>query len=141
MSLAIAGKPKSAGPAAEPSSESEVQTSDDESTDPDSDADEEAPMAAARPSDPLQAVAWDTSKALWRSSRRGLTGDDIKAALGQYWLLLKAIRDRWTELEKAETEKGAETARLKGQISDQRDLINASLRAALATGHKDIVER
>ena len=127
------------------SDSSQSETEDD--SDYDSSEDEElevhdpSPLPPTRPTDPIEAVKYDTTKALWRSAKRGLSGGEIKSALGEYWQVVKTIRDKWNTLEKSETDKKGNIPAIKGRISQQRDLLAASITSALETGHKDIIAR
>ncbi|KAI9851248.1 MAG: hypothetical protein M1838_004167 [Thelocarpon superellum] len=115
--------------------------SDDDSVDEDTVTPDLPSLPPTKPEDPIEAVKYDTTKILWRSSRRGLTGEEIKTAMGDYWNLLKPIRDKWNDLEKADGDKGSDAPTIKDQIAEQRALVAASVSAALQEGHPDIVQR
>ncbi|KAI9849918.1 MAG: hypothetical protein M1837_000132 [Sclerophora amabilis] len=127
------------------SSESEDSTdSDYESSDEEAAIVEEpSPLPPSRPQDPLEAVKYDTIKSLWRPSRRPLAGVEIRDALGEYWLVVKLIRDEWNTAEKAEAEaeKKGDSRSLQVRVAKQRDLMTTAITTAVELGHKDIVEK
>lgn len=130
----------------DPSSASSMETDTDESIYESSDEEEleitEAPpLPATKPTDPVEAIKYDTTKIVWRSARRGLSGDEIKAALGGFNGIIKTIRDKWNALEKAETEKTKDAATVKTEIAHQRGLVAAVIATAIKVGHSDIIER
>lgn len=132
---------------AEPVASSDEEPSDDDS---DSDASEEesmqAPLPAVRPSKAIEAVQYDTIKTLWRVPYRSATGDDIRKGLADFWDIVRTIRDRWksdTLAVKAaeEAKKTGELPLLNERVSNQREMLEVALTAAISQGHKDIVEQ
>ena len=127
-----------------PSSE-EPESSEDESDD-DEEESMHPPIPATRPTKALEAVKYDTIKTLWRVPYRSVEGDDIRKGLTEFWEIIRTIRDRWKS--DALTAKAAEDAKkvneiplLKERVENQRDLLEAVLGAAVAEGHRDIVEQ
>ncbi|KAI9823135.1 MAG: hypothetical protein M1832_002578 [Thelocarpon impressellum] len=143
---AASTKVRSAKEAADPSPPETSEESDSGDSYYDSSEDEQmeqerAPLPAQRPEAPVDAIKYDTIKTLWRPSRRLLKGDEIKNGLGEYWQIIKPIRDAWGALDKAEAEKKGDIESVKKQIDQQRSLAAASVSAAVQHGHKDILER
>lgn len=104
------------------------------------------PLPATRPTKALEAVKYDTIKTLWRVPYRSVEGDDIRKGLTEFWEIIRTIRDRWKS--DTLTAKAAEDAKkvneiplLKERVENQRDLLEAVLGAAVADGHRDIVEQ
>jgi hypothetical protein len=121
-----------------------------ESSSEDSDSEEEEsmhpPIPAVRPVRALEAVKYDTVKTLWRVPYRSVEGDDIRKALGQFWDIVRTIRDRWksdtTAVKQAEDEKKVhEVPLLKERVMNQRDMLEGALESAAKEGHRDIVEQ
>jgi len=127
-----------------PSSE-EPESSDDESEEEEEES-MHPPLPATRPTKALEAVKYDTIKTLWRVPYRSVEGDDIRKGLTEFWEIIRTIRDRWKS--DTLTAKAAEDAKkvneiplLKERVENQRDLLEAVLGAAVAEGHRDIVEQ
>ena len=104
------------------------------------------PLPATRPTKALEAVKYDTIKTLWRVPYRSVEGDDIRKGLTEFWEIIRTIRDRWKS--DTLTAKAAEDAKkvneidiLKERVENQRELLEAVLGAAVAEGHRDIVEQ
>ncbi|KAL9598870.1 MAG: hypothetical protein Q9219_004210 [cf. Caloplaca sp. 3 TL-2023] len=74
---------------------SEYETGSEQEIEPE----EPSPLPPSRPVDPMKAVEYDTVKAIWAKRRIILSGAAIRTALGDYWNIMKGIRDKW----KAET--------------------------------------
>ena len=126
---------------------SSEESSDDEDDSSYTSEDEPAgsPLPSKRPEDIKAAVEYDTIKALWRPKRKSLSGDQIKKGMGDFWEVIKTIRDRWkadaailTQAE--EKQKAGELPLLKSRVKDQRDMMEMALKAALKHGHRSIVE-
>lgn len=128
-------------------------SSGDESSDNDSAAnssDEESempsPLPAVRPTVALEAVKYDTLKALWRPTNRAATADEIRTGLKAFWEVIQTIRDRWKAdvaavKQAEETKKLGELPLLKERVQTQRQMLEAALKAALESGHPDILEQ
>ena len=128
-------------------SSSEESSSEEDSSESDSDDElsEPSPNPVKRPENPLEAVKYDSIKALWRSRRFDVDSDDIRGGLKDYWEVVRTIRDRWKDdtaaVTKAEEKKRiGELPLLKSRVKDQRDMMEVSLKAALEHGHKGILE-
>lgn len=127
-------------------SSSSEYTSSDESDYSDDELAEPSPLPAKRPDTPLEAVKYDTIKALWHSKRFEVDVDDIRAGLKDFWEVVRTIRDRWktdtaavTEAE--EKKKHGEIPLLQSRVKDQRNMLEVALTAALQHGHPGILER
>ncbi|KAL8969524.1 MAG: hypothetical protein Q9183_001957 [Haloplaca sp. 2 TL-2023] len=75
--------------------------SGDDASEYGSDSDEEveseepSPLPPSRPTDPNKAVEYDTVKAVWARRKVVLSGIVIRTALGEFWNVMKGIRDKW----------------------------------------------
>ncbi|KAF2840012.1 hypothetical protein M501DRAFT_670638 [Patellaria atrata CBS 101060] len=126
-------------------SETETETSDDDSEYESSDDEEVAPLPSSRPSAPLEAVKYDTIKAVWRPSRRSPDPDQIRNGLKDFWEVIRTIRDRWKMDSAAvktaeEAKKPSEIPLLKDRVKNQRDMFEISLKTALEHGHPGILK-
>ncbi|TKA30718.1 hypothetical protein B0A50_02438 [Salinomyces thailandicus] len=125
------------------SSSEESSDDDDDSSYTSGEESERAPLPSRRPEGIKDAVEYDTIKALWRPKRKTITGEQIKKAMGDFWEVVKPIRDIWkadtAALSQAE-EKNKVSELLKSRVKDQRDSLETALRAALKYGHRSIVE-
>lgn len=105
-----------------------------------------APLPSKRPEDSAKgAVEYDTIKALWRNRRKTIDASSIRKGLGDFWEVVKTIRDRWKAdtqaVQDAEAKKRVgDLALLKGRVKDQRDMLEVAFRAALKHGFKSIIE-
>ena len=107
---------------------------------------EPSPLPASRPSDPSKAIEYDTVKAVWARRSVVLSGAVIRSALGEYWEIIRGIRDQWKSetqklqqaTEKKETAKAVEC---RSRVDGKRHLLESCLRLTLRHGHRDIVER
>lgn len=77
---------------------------------------------------------------------RSVEGDDIRKGLTEFWNIIRTIRDRWKSdsaavKEAEETKKANDLPLLKERVMLQREMLEAVLEAALAEGHRDIVEQ
>ncbi|KAI9805679.1 MAG: hypothetical protein M1833_005172 [Piccolia ochrophora] len=126
----------------EPSSESESEDESDyeSSSDDEMDADEPFPLPSVRPTDATEGIRYDIAKAVWRPSRLGVFGDDIKQALADYWAIVKVIRDEWNTVEKDEAEKKSDAEVIKSRMSRVRKSMSTAIAAALQMGHASIIE-
>ncbi|KAF2485294.1 hypothetical protein BDY17DRAFT_100362 [Neohortaea acidophila] len=117
---------------------------DDESSYTSDEAAETSPLPAKRPDTPKGATEYDTIKALWRGKRRSLASDSIRKGLGEFWEIVKTIRDRWkadvAALQDAESKNRTnELPLLQSRVKDQRDMLETAFKAALKHGHRDII--
>jgi hypothetical protein len=116
----------------------------DFSSDSDSEMAEPSPLPATRPQAALEAVRYDTIKAVWLPRNVYASADSIRAGLAEFWEVTKTIRDRWrtdSDAVKAATEanKIGELPLLKERVDKQRDMLQAALKAAIEHGHPDIM--
>ena len=130
----------------ESSSEEESSSEDDDDDSSySSDESEPSPLPQKRSDNPKNAVEYDTIKALWRSKRKHVGSDSIRKGLGDFWEIVKTIRDRW-KLDAAAVTDAEEKKRtnelplLKSRVKDQRDMIESAVKAALKYGHRSIIE-
>lgn len=123
----------------EESSESEYESSSE-------DEEEKPPLPTSRPSLPLEAVRYDTIKALWRPSNRPLSRESIKHGLETFWEIVSTIRDRWKSdtgavKQAEEAKKVNEIPLLQERVSKQRDMLEAAMKAASEFGHEGVIEK
>ena len=125
-------------------SESSSEESDSEYSDSDLEVSEPPPLPDKRPSAPLDAVRYDTIKAVWASPSRPADAEEIRNALKNFWEVVRTIRDRWKSdgnaLKQAEeAKKRSELPLLKDRVNSQRDMMQSSIKAALEFGHRDVL--
>lgn len=124
----------------------------DEDSDYESDSEEDAepeelsPLPITRPNDPAKAVEYDIVQAVWAKRNVGLSGAVIRTALGDYWTIIKGIREKWKSemlvLQQAKDKKNqAATVEYERRVTDQRRLLESCIRLTLKHGHEDIVEK
>jgi hypothetical protein len=105
-----------------------------------------APLPAKRPEESVKdAVEYDTIKALWRNRRKSVDAASIRKGLGDFWEVVKTIRNRWkTDIQAVEEAEAKERvndlALLRSRVKDQRDMLEVSIRTALKHGFKSIIE-
>ena len=161
ISAPKSGRPRSAGLAAQRGASSvEYESSADSSSESESEEDsdyysgseedlepeEPPPLAPSRPDDPVEATKYDVVKAVWAKRSSNLTGPVIRAALGDYWNVIKAIRDNWktetTALQQAE--EGKDQSKIKNcqrRAAEQRRIMESAIDLTLKHGHRDIVAK
>lgn len=107
---------------------------------------EPSPIPPVRPNDPDKAVEFDIIKAVWAKRSVVLSGAVIRSALGEYWEIIRTIRDQWkleTQKLQQATEK-KEVTRIsdyRSRADEKRRLLESCLCLTLRHGHRDIVER
>lgn len=133
-----------------PESQSESESSSDSESpsgsEEDAEPEEISPLPSNRPTDPIKAIEYDALKAIWAPRNRTLAVTTIRKALGEYWNIIKSIRDKWkselTALQQAELKKDhAKTAQLARVVNEQRRLLGSCIRLTLDYGHQDIIEK
>lgn len=107
---------------------------------------EASPLPPSRPADPIKAVEYDAVKAVWAKRRVILSGAVIRTALGEYWNVMKGIRDKWkaemSVLQQAtEKQERAKIVEYERRAANQRKLLESCIRLTLKNGHPDIVEK
>lgn len=129
-------------------SESSSNNTDEDTSSEDSEEDSmQPPLPAKRPADSaVGAVRYDTIKTLWRVPYRSVHAEDIRSAMQSYFDIISTIRDRWKSDASAvkqaeETQKLNELPMLRERVASQRNLLEASLKAAVLDGHKDFFEQ
>jgi hypothetical protein len=105
---------------------------------------EPSPLPATRPQAPVEAVRYDTIKAVWLPRNVYAQKESIRAGLKDFWEVVKTIRDRWKTDNDAvkqatEAKKHSELPLLKERVDKQREMIEVSLKAAIEHGHPDIL--
>lgn len=125
---------------------SETDSSDDDSdySSSDDETPEPSPLPASRPEEPQQAVRYDIIKAVWMSRKSAAKSEQIRSALGDFWEVVRTIRDRWRTDNNAvkqaeEAKKLSELPLLKGRVKSQREMMEVALKTALDYGHPDII--
>lgn len=133
---------------ADSSSESESEEDSDyySGSEEDMESEEPPPLAPSRPDDPVEATKYDVVKAVWAKRSSSLTGPVIRAALGDYWNVIKAIRDNWktetTALQHAEeTKDQIKIKKCQRQAGEQRQIMESAIELTLKHGHRDIVAK
>jgi len=105
-----------------------------------------APLPAKRPEESVKdAVEYDTTKALWRNRRKSVDAASIRKGLGDFWEVVKTIRNRWkTDIQAVEEAEAKgrvnDLALLRSRVKDQRDMLEVAIRTALKHGFKSIIE-
>lgn len=134
---------------AESSSESEpdaggsdYETGSEEEVEPE----EPSPLPPTRPLDPIKAVEYDATKAVWAKRRVILSGAVIRTALSEYWSVMKGIRDKWKSevvavQQAAEKQEKAKVIEYERRAANQRKLLESCIRLTLKHGHPDIIEK
>lgn len=122
--------------------DSDYETGSEEEVEPD----EPSPLPPNRPLDAIKAVEYDAVKAVWAKRRVILSGAVIRTALGEYWNVIKGIRDKWkaemTVLQQAsEKKEKAKVIEYERRAANQRKLLESCIRLTLKHGHPDIVEK
>ncbi len=140
----LAGSESSAEPTSEsePEEDSDYDSGSEEEVEPE----EVSPLPANRPNDPSKATEYDIIKAVWAKRSVALSSTIIRAALGEYWAILKAVRDKWklemTALGQAEEKKNhTRVVEHERRALNQRRLLESCVRLTLKYGHRDIVEK
>lgn len=133
----------------ESSSESEPDAADSDyetSSEQEVEPEEPSPLPSTRPVDPLKAVEYDAVKAVWAKRRVILSGAVIRAALSEYWNVVKGIRDKWkTEMsllqQATEKKERAKVVEYERRVTNQRKLLESCIKLTLKHGHPDIIEK
>jgi len=105
-----------------------------------------APLPSKRPDeDPKEAVEYDTIKALWRNKRKTIDATSIRKGLGDFWEIVKTVRDRWKDdtnavMDAEKKGKVGDLALLKSRVKDQRNMLEVAFRTALKHGFRPIIE-
>ena len=137
----LPSSPESASDSASDDDSDYTSESEDEA-----ETEEPSPLPPSRPSDPSKAVEYDILKAVWAPRNRVLQGTAIRSSLGEYWNLIKSIRDKWksemTLLQQAELKKDSgKLAQLRPSVANHRHLLEKCIRLTLNKGHRDIIEK
>ena len=132
------------GSSPEPWSENDESESEYSGSEEESEPEETLPLPPSRPLDPTKAIEYDIIKSVWSKSSVSLTGPEIRNALGEYWNVMKVLRDKWKSdqagLQQAEDKKDpSKIAECKSRASAQRRIIETSIVLTLKHGHRDIV--
>ncbi|KAL9601023.1 MAG: hypothetical protein Q9179_003011 [Wetmoreana sp. 5 TL-2023] len=122
--------------------DSEYETGSEQEVEPE----EPSPLPSSRPMDPIKAVEYDAVKAVWAKRKVILSGIVIRTALGEYWNVMKGIRDKWKAevavLQQAsEKQEKAKVIEYERRAANQRKLLESCIRLTLKHGHPDIIEK
>ena len=133
-------------------SETVSQSGSDDGSDYNSGSEEEvagakpAILLSARPGHPAKAVEFDVTKSVWRKGKVITSAPELRQALGDFWNIIKPIRDQWlldvAFVQKAEA--GTDRTSVeeaKSRASRQRQYLEIAMRVALEHGHRDILAR
>jgi hypothetical protein len=97
-----------------------------------------------RPDAPLEAVRYDTIKALSYPRRAALPDDILRSGLSNFYKILRNIRDEWKAarltLGDLKNRKG-DPSIIRERVETQRQLMEAALDAAVTQGHIKFLER
>lgn len=122
--------------------DSDYETGSEQENEPE----EPSPLPPTRPADPMKAIEYDIVKAVWAKRRVILSGVVIRTALGEFWTVIKALRDKWkgevTILQQAtEKKEKAKIIEYDRRASNYRKLLESCIRLTLKHGHPDIIEK
>lgn len=126
----------------DPDDDSDYSSGSEEETEPE----EPSPLPQNRPTNPSKAIEYDALKAVWAPRNKILSVAAIRTALGDFWVVVKGIRDKWKsemlELQQAEQKKNQQKInQLTSSLVDQRRLLDSCIRLTLTHGHQDITEK
>ncbi|KAL8986907.1 MAG: hypothetical protein Q9177_003838 [Variospora cf. flavescens] len=121
---------------------SDYETGSEEEVEPE----EPSPLPPTRPLDPIKAVEYDATKAVWAKRRVILSGAVIRTALSEYWSVMKGIRDKWKSevaavQQATENQEKAKVIEYERRAANQRRLLESCIRLTLKHGHPDIIEK
>ena len=107
---------------------------------------EPSPLPQNRPNDPSKAIEYDALKAVWAPRNKILSVAAIRTALGDFWTVVKGIRDKWKsellELQQAQQKHiQPKVNHLIRSVAEQRRLLESCIRLTLTHGHQDITEK
>lgn len=122
--------------------DSDYSSGSDEETEPE----ELSPVPQNRPTDPSKAIEYDALKAVWAPRNKILSVAAIRNALGDFWIVVKGIRDKWKsdllELQQADPKKNQQKInQMTRSLLEQRRLLDSCIRLTLTYGHQDITEK
>jgi hypothetical protein len=127
---------------------SETDSSDDD-TDSSYDSDsspppEKSPLPTSRPQKAVEAVRYDTIKAVWFPRNKFAENIRILKGLADLWEVVRTIRDRWKAdrdaVKKAiESKHDSELPLLRERVDKQLEMMEAVLIAAVEFGHPDLL--
>lgn len=108
--------------------------------------DEPSPIPPTRPTDPNAAAEFDTLQAVWSPQNKRPSADKIKGALVAFKDVIKRLRDIWKEQVQAmklAENKGDndKAAKLKQDVTLQRQIMEKIVTTTLSMGHPMIVEK
>ncbi|KIW07837.1 uncharacterized protein PV09_01755 [Verruconis gallopava] len=127
---------------------SETESSDyDSDSSYDSDASpppEKSPLPPSRPQKAVEAVRYDTIKAVWLPRNKFAENEKILKGLADLWEVVRTIKDRWKTdrdaVKKAlELKQDSELPLLRERVEKQLELMEAVLNAAVEFGHPDLL--
>lgn len=107
---------------------------------------EASPLPQNRPTDPSKAIEYDALKAVWAPRNKILSVAAIRTALGDFWIVVKGIRDKWKsellELQQAQQKHNQpKVNQITRSVIEQRRLLESCIRLTLTHGHQDITEK
>jgi hypothetical protein len=130
----------SKGSPVELSSESESDDDTDSSYESDSSPPpEKSPLPAVRPQKAVEAVQYDTMKAVWLPRNKFAENERILKGLSELWEVVRTIRDRWKSDRDAVKKAIGELPLLKERVEKQVEMMEAVLSAAIEFGHNDLL--
>lgn len=94
----------------------------------------------------MDAVKYDTVKAVWLPRRVHPSSDQIRSSMKNFWEVLSTLRDRHKSDRDAlraatEAKKQSELPMLRERVKSQRDMLETVLEAALQHGHPGILSQ
>jgi hypothetical protein len=129
-----------------------LSSSSDSDSDSESDADsssdeeeiEESPLAATRPTNPLQAVEYDVIETVWHPKSKYLKDDTLLTQIGQFAELFWKLRDDWKKanesVKHAVESKSAQVDSLKKAVTAQRNILAIAVNTAIKHGHPEVLQ-
>jgi len=92
----------------------------------------------------MEAVKYDTTKAVWLPRNVYAQVESIRTGLKEFWEVVKTIRDRWktdSDVVKtaAEAKKDSELPLLRERVDNQREMMEVALMTAIEHGHHDVL--
>lgn len=107
---------------------------------------EPSPIPPQRPTDRMEAAAYDTMQAVWAPRNKRVAPEKVKSALVAYKDLVKTLRDSWKDQVNAMklAENSGDNAKanaLKQDVTLQRGVMDRILETTIGVGHPVIVEK
>ncbi|KAJ5475613.1 hypothetical protein N7539_007900 [Penicillium diatomitis] len=107
---------------------------------------EPSPLPPTRPTDPIEAASYDTTKAVWSPRNLHVPAEKVKASLVAFKDVVKALRDGWKDqvqaMKTAENQGDNDKAsQIKQSVSLYRRTMERIISTTFETGHPVIIEK